>query len=152
MDRFSFAYMKEAFVATLLAMANDRSVVSQGGGPGDGGDDDDELERYELWKEMKAQVKLLREDMDSSTPSKAVTEEHIGHDILQDESAEGMREGMWRWEVGSAKDLTLRRQSPFTPAGTDHCLTVDRRRAHESLDAFARFEPLDHFEKVPDVL
>lgn len=61
---FSFAYLKEAFVATLLAIAGNRSEDGiRGGGDDDGGDLDD----YELWREMKKQVKLLREDMDTST-------------------------------------------------------------------------------------
>ena len=60
---FSFAYLKEAFVATLLAIAGNRSEDGiRGGGDEDGGDLDD----YELWREMKKQVRLLRDDMDSS--------------------------------------------------------------------------------------
>ena len=60
---FSFAYLKEAFVATLLAIAGHRSEsgIRGGGDDGDGGDLDD----YELWREMKRQVRLLREDMDT---------------------------------------------------------------------------------------
>lgn len=59
---FSFAYLKEAFVATLLAIAGNRSEDElRGGGDEEGGDLDD----YELWTEMKRQVKLLREDMDT---------------------------------------------------------------------------------------
>jgi len=59
---FSFAYLKEAFVATLLAIAGHRSEDEiRGGGDDEGGDLDD----YELWREMKEQVKLLRDDMDT---------------------------------------------------------------------------------------
>jgi len=67
-DDFSFAYMKEAFVSTLLEIARRHT------------DDDSDnqetveimadLNKYELWREMKAQVKVLREDMDSSTTRK----------------------------------------------------------------------------------
>ena len=61
---FSFAYLKEAFVATLLVIAGNRSEdATKGGGDDEGGN----LEDYELWKEMKKQVKLLRDDMDSRT-------------------------------------------------------------------------------------
>ena len=76
---FSFAYLKEAFVATLLTIAGRRSEhndddndlvdlsVQQalGRGPDDGDDDDDDkpLEEYELWREMKKTVALLRDDM-----------------------------------------------------------------------------------------
>ena len=80
-DDFSFAYLKEAFVATLLTIAGKRQdhdddddgkvlvdIISKhtlGGGPDDGGDDDDDkpLEEYELWREMKKTVDLLRGDM-----------------------------------------------------------------------------------------
>lgn len=57
---FSFAYLQEAFVATLLAIAGRRSEYDiRGGGDDEGGDLDD----YELWREMKKQVKALRDDM-----------------------------------------------------------------------------------------
>lgn len=60
---FSFAYLKEAFVATLLVIAGKRSEDGvRGGGDDEGGDWDD----YELWREMKIQVSLLRDDMDTS--------------------------------------------------------------------------------------
>jgi len=59
---FSFAYLKEAFLSTLLAIAFNRSEDGiRGGGDDEGGDLDD----YELWREIKKQVKLLRDDMDS---------------------------------------------------------------------------------------
>ena len=49
-------------MATLLAIAGHRSEdEGEGGGDDEGGDLDD----YELWREMKKQVKALREDMDT---------------------------------------------------------------------------------------
>ena len=57
---FSFAYLKEAFVATLLSIAGNRSEN------GIEDDEDGDLDKYELWREMKRQVELLREDMDTS--------------------------------------------------------------------------------------
>ena len=60
-DGFSFAYLKEAFVATLLVIAGNRAEESVGGGDDEGSD----LDEYELWREMKKQVKLLRDDMDT---------------------------------------------------------------------------------------
>ena len=72
---FSFAYMKEAFVATLLAIArhdeddesdDDVEVVRERGS--DKEKDNDGLEDLVLWKEMKRQVQILREDMDSTSP------------------------------------------------------------------------------------
>ncbi len=78
-DGFSFAYLQEAFVATLLAIAGRRSEVFDedvndlvGGGDEDvndmvgGGDDGDrDLDDYELWREMKKTIKMLRDDMDA---------------------------------------------------------------------------------------
>lgn len=76
---FSFAYIQEAFVATLLAIALRRSEtiddeidIVQGGGnksdddDNDDDDDDKDLDRYELWRELKKTVKALRDDMDTS--------------------------------------------------------------------------------------
>ena len=68
---FSFAYLKEAFVATLLVIAGHRSepgtTTTRGGGNDtdkEGGEEDEEdLDKYELWREMKTQVRLLREEM-----------------------------------------------------------------------------------------
>lgn len=60
-EDFSFAYLKEAFVATLLDLARAHD-----------GDDEDEdssskeedpLDRYEFWRAFKAQVKILRREM-----------------------------------------------------------------------------------------
>lgn len=57
---FSFAYLKEAFVATLLVIAGHRSEVVA---CKDKDNDDGDLDDFELWREMKKQVKLLRDDM-----------------------------------------------------------------------------------------
>ena len=66
---FSFAYLKEAFVATLLTIAGRRSEESVRHGSGD--DRDDDLDDYELWREMKKQVKSLRDDMDNRSTDTA---------------------------------------------------------------------------------
>ncbi len=89
-EDFSFAYLKEAFVATLLVIAgredeDERHAGSRSGSDAaaigdarDGGKDkdgdDDDLDDLILWVEMQKQVKLLRDDMDSgdddtATPS-----------------------------------------------------------------------------------
>ena len=83
---FSFAYLKEAFVATLLVIAGNRSEDSiRGGGDDEGGDLDD----YELWREIVKQVKLLRDDMDSrnAQPSSNLTiiEDLTCKDLGQDQ-------------------------------------------------------------------
>ncbi|RYP53498.1 hypothetical protein DL768_001535 [Monosporascus sp. mg162] len=75
-DRFSFAYMQEAFVAALLAIARrsesttsdeDEGLISD---MGDGWlsvhplDDDSDLKKYILWVEIKKQIEILRDGMD----------------------------------------------------------------------------------------
>ena len=56
-EDFSFAYLKEAFVATLLVIAGKRSEIEEWDGNGD------DLNDFELWREIKKQIKMLREDM-----------------------------------------------------------------------------------------
>lgn len=65
---FSFAYIQEAFVASLLAIAGN----SKGGAESDDEDDDwvvtktetDDLDKLVLWVEIQKQVAILREGMD----------------------------------------------------------------------------------------
>ncbi|KAI4248239.1 MAG: hypothetical protein L6R42_009355, partial [Xanthoria sp. 1 TBL-2021] len=79
---FSFAYIQEAFVASLLAIAANEGEAADAGGseveveahkvaasiPWEGrwdtGDQDRDLDRFILWREMKKQVKILREELD----------------------------------------------------------------------------------------
>lgn len=78
MDGFSFAYMQEAFVSTLLKIANDEESSSQEDEHWDlvdnleslkvvqqdkGGDDEDELDKYILWREIKVQVANLKKEL-----------------------------------------------------------------------------------------
>ena len=81
-DGFSFAYLQEAFVAALLAIAGRRSEeLDEFGRASDDGDDDDDLDEYELWREMKKQVNALRDDMDngiSTAPNSTVLGQHNG--------------------------------------------------------------------------
>jgi len=84
MDRFSFAYMKEAFVATLLTMAErtgdddeEDKVREEKDGETKGlegsegremeDNDGDDLDKYEIWRVFVEQVKILREDVDNGT-------------------------------------------------------------------------------------
>ena len=69
---FSFAYMKEAFVATLLAIARREDDDELGNELEEVNEyakykDKDDLEELVLWKEIKRQVQILREDMDSAS-------------------------------------------------------------------------------------
>lgn len=80
-DGFSFAYMQEAFVASLLAIAarsDDDDAVYDNSWRQPGAnktvstemvvkDEDPDLKDLVLWKEMKKQVKILREEMDSES-------------------------------------------------------------------------------------
>ncbi|KAF2112458.1 P-loop containing nucleoside triphosphate hydrolase protein [Lophiotrema nucula] len=71
-DEFSFAYMKEAFVATLLDLARNHEDDSDDeDAEGDDDDDgDDPLKKYEFWRAFKAQVKILRNEMGSGSSTR----------------------------------------------------------------------------------
>lgn len=86
-DKFSFAYMQEAFVASLLAIA---ARGNNGGGDSEDAPRNDmealhralaqtlghsDLGELVLWKEIQKQVKILREEMDEK---KAQTEASRG--------------------------------------------------------------------------
>ncbi|KAF1974094.1 P-loop containing nucleoside triphosphate hydrolase protein [Bimuria novae-zelandiae CBS 107.79] len=68
-DDFSFAYLKEAFVATLLELARNRDdgdddeESSLDNEEDDDDDEDDPLDKYEFWRAFKTQVKILRSEM-----------------------------------------------------------------------------------------
>ena len=64
-EDFSFAYLKEAFVATLLELArsHDGDDEDEGSVNNEASGEDDPLDKYEFWRAFKAQVKTLREEM-----------------------------------------------------------------------------------------
>jgi transitional endoplasmic reticulum ATPase len=64
-DGFSFAYMQEAFIASLLIMARGEKEDFEDASD-DPDDKDKDLDDYELWRVIKQQIKVLRDDMDSS--------------------------------------------------------------------------------------
>lgn len=85
---FSFAYIQEAFVAALLAIANGDADDDEGDistdksfqaairnalKPCDA--DDEDLDQYVLWRELKKVVKTLREELDSE---KSLETRHLG--------------------------------------------------------------------------
>lgn len=86
-DKFSFAYMQEAFVASLLAIARESKRFKPGEeslteelsddwvGVLGGGDGNHDLEKLILWVEMKKQVAILREGMDNKKNAKSGSEE-----------------------------------------------------------------------------
>ncbi|KAK5140727.1 hypothetical protein LTR04_002870 [Oleoguttula sp. CCFEE 6159] len=61
-DGFSFAYMQEAFVAALLAIAAGGDKPDSDATEDDEGDGD--LESLLLWREIKKQVQLLKDEFD----------------------------------------------------------------------------------------
>jgi SpoVK/Ycf46/Vps4 family AAA+-type ATPase len=65
-SEFSFAYMQEVFVSTLLEMARRRTDGINSSYLEELDDDaGDDLDQYELWTVFKQQVKALRQDMDT---------------------------------------------------------------------------------------
>ncbi|KAH7406317.1 P-loop containing nucleoside triphosphate hydrolase protein [Phaeosphaeria sp. MPI-PUGE-AT-0046c] len=85
---FSFAYIQEAFVASLLAIAvrggQTAEEMNRWSGPDDAlaqlssspsmaarGGGGDDIEHLELWVEMQKQVKILREEMDQKVKESA---------------------------------------------------------------------------------
>ncbi|KAH9215298.1 P-loop containing nucleoside triphosphate hydrolase protein [Leptodontidium sp. 2 PMI_412] len=66
---FSFAYMQEAFVSSLLDIAHrhDEEDEDESDKLARGGGGDEDLEKYELGRVMKEQVKMLREEIDGTT-------------------------------------------------------------------------------------
>ncbi|KAL6720482.1 hypothetical protein ACLMJK_002406 [Lecanora helva] len=76
-QEFSFAYLKEAFVATLLVIAGNRSEDGTRFGDEEGGNLDD----YELWRVIKKQVDVLRKDMDSRN-AQMTADVRLGRNLL----------------------------------------------------------------------
>lgn len=64
-EGFSFAYMKEGFVATLMTIVVKKNDVLEYGGGGD--DEDDDLKKNVFWQEFKKQIKNLRDEMDDQS-------------------------------------------------------------------------------------
>ena len=110
---FSFAYLKEAFVATLLTIANGRTeqLANSSGGEGSG-----DLDDYELWREMKKTVKILREDM--GTRSKRTA---FGHMLAATNPAPPPREPTDRASARGSLSFPIRSHEDFVhPVIHDH--------------------------------
>tara|TARA_R110002060_G_scaffold74706_5_gene84097 strand:+ start:1937 stop:2764 length:828 start_codon:yes stop_codon:yes gene_type:complete len=96
MHGFSFAYMQEAFVGSLLDIAHkhddeDEDENVSGAVDDVAGGGDDNLEKYELWRAMKEQVKMLRDEMDEEVLADAATmtaavppSRNFGQDVAAD--------------------------------------------------------------------
>lgn len=59
-DGFSFAFLQECFVGSMLALAHDSGDT---GGPGKDEEDDENLDKYELWRVFKKQAAVLRKEI-----------------------------------------------------------------------------------------
>lgn len=71
-DGFSFAYIQEAFVASLLLIAGDNDAHGMESGEGNGEDqmqlmktNNHELEKNRLWRVIREQVKVLRNELET---------------------------------------------------------------------------------------
>ena len=92
MDKFSFAYMQEAFVSTLLKIANDsdnkprktvidlekqkdkawdlvdlQDELEEAADSGNGSSGRKDLEKYVLWREIRVQIANLKKELDKGT-------------------------------------------------------------------------------------
>ncbi|KAL8702951.1 MAG: hypothetical protein Q9201_003880 [Fulgogasparrea decipioides] len=90
---FSFAYLQELFIATLLAIAGHRSehddeLHRRSGSDGEDDDDGGDLDHYELWREIKKQVKALRDDMGNQAVDASATEFPEANDAVNDLAAD----------------------------------------------------------------
>jgi hypothetical protein len=92
LNDFSFAYMQEAFVATLLILARGSESEAESLGWNDDGGDPT---RFKFYRTMKEQVKILREDMGKSSPYRlrtaspsSINEKQLHRDAIV-ENAEG---------------------------------------------------------------
>jgi hypothetical protein len=79
-DKFSFAYIQEAFVAALLAIARDEKPEAERIDEADEWVDvgvvdekeDPELEKLVLWRAIKKQVAILREGLGDDADEESV--------------------------------------------------------------------------------
>lgn len=138
---FSFAYMQEAFVASLLEIARRHTDGIEASD--DSRDDDPEC--YLLWRVFKSEVKLLRKDMDAqsavswgtdlshgsttSTPAESPQTTDLGESAPLLPGAFGGRGPSWPTqdsfasfpEYGKQADI---RRIAFGPSGTDSSLAA----------------------------
>lgn len=131
-DKFSFAYMQEAFIASLLAIATrggkDKVEAEmealRWAGPQDpmrpidsqfrvmvGGGDDSDVKHLELWIEMQKQVKILKDEMEEKKLSERM------ETLLQRPSKGGNSENPTRHRDELDAMLHERRDDPMSLLG-----------------------------------
>lgn len=127
-DEFSFAYLKEAFVATLLELARKHGDDGEGGdgdeedeededeNEDDDEDEDDPLDKYEFWRAFKAQVKMLRSDMGSEDKSREKSREK-SRDKSRADSQVGQQAGGYEGIPGGRDEMVALLQNMRLPGG-----------------------------------
>jgi hypothetical protein len=65
-EDFSFAYLKELFLSTLLGLARDEKKTLEA-------EDVENLEALVLWQRIQTEAKLLRKDLKAKTEAEAKT-------------------------------------------------------------------------------
>ena len=98
-------------MATLIVIAGNRSEdLIGGGGDDEGGDLDD----YELWREIKKQVKALRDDMDSHTTNADYDQLPLRDSSIEETFESGLARSS---EMGTALTQPMQRQLPYQIQG-----------------------------------
>lgn len=109
-EEFSFAYLKEAFVASLLAIAAKKEdhVVPNASSArypgGDGDDGRDKAEKSILWKEIQKQVKNLRDELNHT----GVKQEEVKKTLIRDVPERGYGSGRLQKGGGPSWDAGVR--------------------------------------------
>lgn len=73
---FSFAFMQECFIATLLQLAEQRGKA--GGKRRSSDDPSDDLDQYELWCIFKEQARILRKQLETQSDAALIWSQPIG--------------------------------------------------------------------------
>lgn len=136
-DKFSFAYMQEAFVASLLDIARrdsddpeqleqrTRALGFREVDEAEEEEDPDDLDDYLLWRVFKAQVKILRENMDAEGEGQGPSQSTIpneGH-LSNPTGADSTLPEPFRFDMPSSIYGDTR---PFEPMFFDGASDVDR--------------------------
>lgn len=108
---FSFAYMKEAFVAALLAIARSEQTKNMA---------DNDIHDLPLWKEIKKEVKILRDEMGTKNATAATSVTTAGYATLVDRDGLPSRFGL------SDPPMSERNSKSTAPPPPPRCI----RRIH----------------------
>lgn len=141
-DGFSFAYLKEAFVAALLLIAGRRSGEEK-----DAVNVEQNLDRYELWRELKRQIQLLRDDMATSIIAHKANDRYEGWPVehwtpQSDQSSSMMSRTEGTKMPQSLQDL----QALQLPARFKDSLSLDPAGRPMFLDVMDGRRDLVHFQ------